>query len=108
MVSRTHFSMLNTGRCQHLLFGMGLPLEGKLEAKARGFDTAVSKVRTRDFGRMMDRAGQDSFGLRVAEPNVATSFCSFALYSCFKRVVPVGHLPYRISGDLLYWYLSNW
>lgn len=71
MVSRTHFSMLNTGRCQHLLFGMGLPLEGKLDAKARGFDTAVSKVRTSDFGRMMDRAGQDSFGLHIAEPNVA-------------------------------------
>ena len=79
VVSRTHFSMLNTGRCQHLLFGMGLPLEGKLEAKARGFDTAVSTVRTRDFGRMMNRAGQDSFGLRIAEPNVAHTWAEARL-----------------------------
>ena len=79
VVSRTHFSTLNTGRYLRLLFGMGLPLEGKLEAKARGFDTAVSTVRTRDFGRMMNRDGQDSFGLRIAEPNVAHTWAEARL-----------------------------
>ena len=71
VVSRTHFSTLNTGRYLRLLFGMGLPLEGKLEAhtcqNTGGFETAVSAVRTRDFGRTMNRAGFVRAALRRAQ-----------------------------------------